>query len=128
MQPIGHEHHTADAISHATCQIANDMSINVILSLTHSGSTARMIARYKPSAKIIALTPTETTYRQLSIIWGVTSIIINEYSKSDDIPSVSAKFIDGNNILKKGDKYVVTGGVPIGIAGTTNFVFVQKAK
>ena len=87
-----------------------------------------MIARYKPSAKIIALTPTETTYRQLSIIWGVTSIIINEYSKSDDIPSVSAKFIDGNNILKKGDKYVVTGGVPIGIAGTTNFVFVQKAK
>jgi pyruvate kinase len=128
LQPIGHEHHTADAISHATCQIANDMSINVILSLTHSGSTARMIARYKPSAKIIALTPTETTYRQLSIIWGVTSIIINEYSKSDDIPSVSAKFIDGNNILKKGDKYVVTGGVPIGIAGTTNFVFVQKAK
>jgi len=128
LQPIGHEHHTADAISHATCQIANDMSINVILSLTHSGSTARMIARYKPSAKIIALTPAETTYRQLSIIWGVTSIIINEYSKSDDIPSVSAKFIDGNNILKKGDKYVVTGGVPIGIAGTTNFVFVQKAK
>ena len=128
LQPIGHEHHTADAISHATCQIANDMSINFILSLTHSGSTARMIARYKPSAKIIALTPTETTYRQLSIIWGVTSIIINEYSKSDDIPSVSAKFIDGNNILKKGDKYVVTGGVPIGIAGTTNFVFVQKAK
>ena len=128
LQPIGHEHHTADAISHATCQIANDMSINVILSLTHSGSTARMIARYKPSAKIIALTPTETTCRQLSIIWGVTSIIINEYSKSDDIPSVSAKFIDGNNILKKGDKYVVTGGVPIGIAGTTNFVFVQKAK
>ena len=101
LQPIGHEHHTADAISHATCQIANDMSINVILSLTHSGSTARMIARYKPSAKIIALTPAETTYRQLSIIWGVTSIIINEYSKSDDIPSVSAKFIDGNNILKK---------------------------
>jgi len=128
LQPIGHEHHTADAISHATCQIANDMSINVILSLTHSGSTARMIARYKPSAKIIALTPAETTYRQLSIIWGVTSIIIKEYSKSDDIPSVSAKFIDGNNILKKGDKYVVTGGVPIGIAGTTNFVFVQKAK
>ena len=128
LQPIGHEHHTADAISHATCQIANDMSINVILSLTHSGSTARMIARYKPSANIIALTPVETTCRQLSIIWGVTSSIISEYLKSDDIPSVSAKFINGNNILKKGDKYVVTGGVPIGIAGTTNFVFVQKAK
>jgi len=128
LQPIGHEHHTADAISNATCQIANDMNINIILSLTHSGSTARMIARYKPSASIIALTPVKKTYRQLSIIWGVTPKMINEYSKSDDIPSVSAKFIDGNNILNKEDKYVVTGGVPVGIAGTTNFVVVQKAK
>ena len=128
LQPIGHEHHTADAISHATCQIANDMNINIILSLTHSGSTARMIARYKPSASIIALTPVEKTYRQLSIIWGVSSKIINEYSNTDDIPSVSTKFIDDNNILNKGDKYVVTGGVPIGIAGTTNFVFVQKVE
>ena len=128
LQPIGHEHHTADAISHATCQIANDMNIGVILSLTHSGSTARMIARYKPSADIIALTPVEKTYRQLSIIWGVTPNKIKEYSNSDDIPTVSAKFINDNNILISGDRYVVTGGVPIGIAGTTNYLFVQKAK
>ena len=128
LQPIGHEHHTADAISHATCQIANDMNINLILSLTHSGSTARMIARYKPSASIIALTPVEKTYRRLSIIWGVTPNMISQYSTSDDIPSVSAKFIDENNILSNGDKYVVTGGVPVGVAGSTNYLFVQKAK
>ena len=128
LQPIGHEHYTADAISHATCQIANDMNIGIILSLTHSGSTARMIARYKPSADIIALTPVEKTYRQLSIIWGVTPKMIKEYSNSDDIPTVSAKFINDNNILVSGDRYVVTGGVPVGIAGTTNYLFVQKAK
>ena len=128
LQPIGHEHYTADAISHATCQIANDMNIGVILSLTHSGSTARMIARYKPPADIIALTPVEKTYRQLSIIWGVTPKMIKEYSNSDDIPTVSAKFINDNDILVSGDRYVVTGGVPVGIAGTTNYLFVQKAK
>lgn len=128
LQPIGHEHYTADAISHATCQIANDMNIGVILSLTHSGSTARMIARYKPPADIIALTPVEKTYRQLSIIWGVTPKMIKEYSNSDDIPTVSAKFINDNNILVSGDRYVVTGGVPVGVAGTTNYLFVQKAK
>ena len=128
LQPIGHEHYTADAISHATCQIANDMNIGVILSLTHSGSTARMIARYKPSADIIALTPVEKTYRQLSIIWGVTPKMIKEYSNSDDIPTVSAKFINDNDILVSGDRYVVTGGVPVGVAGTTNYLFVQKAK
>ena len=128
LQPIGHEHYTADAISHATCQIANDMNIGVILSLTHSGSTARMIARYKPPADIIALTPVEKTYRQLSIIWGVTPKMIKEYSNSDDIPTVSAKFINDNSILVSGDRYVVTGGVPVGIAGTTNYLFVQKAK
>ena len=128
LQPIGHEHYTADAISHATCQIANDMNIGVILSLTHSGSTARMIARYKPPADIIALTPVEKTYRQLSIIWGVTPKMIKEYSNSDDIPTVSAKFINDNDILVSGDLYVVTGGVPVGVAGTTNYLFVQKAK
>jgi len=128
LQPIGHEHYTADAISHATCQIANDMNIGIILSLTHSGSTARMIARYKPSADIIALTPVEKTYRQLSIIWGVTPKMIKEYSNSDDIPTVSAKFINDNDILVSGDRYVVTGGVPVGVAGTTNYLFVQKAK
>ena len=87
-----------------------------------------MIARYKPSADIIALTPVEKTYRQLSIIWGVTPKMIKEYSNSDDIPTVSAKFINDNNILVSGDRYVVTGGVPVGIAGTTNYLFVQKAK
>ena len=106
----------------------NDMNIDIILSLTHSGSTARMIARYKPSADIVALTPIEKTYRQLSIIWGVTPNMIKQYSSSDDIPSISAKFINDNNILISGNRYVVTGGVPVGVAGTTNYLFVQKAK
>ena len=126
-QPISHQQHTADAISHATCQIANDMDIGVILTLTHSGSTARMIARYKPSADIIALTPVEKTYRQLSVIWGVTPNLIDQYSSSDDIPNVSAEFIEKNNLLDRGEHYVVTGGVPVGVPGTTNFLFVQKA-
>ena len=103
------------------------MDIGVILTLTHSGSTARMIARYKPSADIIALTPVEKTYRQLSIIWGVTPNLIDQYSSSDDIPNVSAEFIEKNNLLDRGEHYVVTGGVPVGVPGTTNFLFVQKA-
>ena len=102
------------------------MDIGIILTLTHSGSTARMIARYKPSAGIVALTPVEKTYRQLSIIWGVTPNMIDQYSSSDDIPNVSAEFIEKNNLLDKGEHYVVTGGVPVGEPGTTNFLFVQK--
>ncbi len=54
--------------------------------------------------------------------------MIKEYSNSDDIPTVSAKFINDNNLLVSGDRYVVTGGVPVGVAGTTNYLFVQKAK
>ena len=125
-QPISHQQHTADAISHATCQIVNDMDIGIILTLTHSGSTARMIARYKPSASIVALTPVEKTYRQLSIIWGVTHNMIDQYSSSDDIPNVSSKFIEKNNLLDRGECYIVTGGVPVGVSGTTNYLFVQK--
>ena len=54
--------------------------------------------------------------------------MIKQYSSSDDIPSISAKFINDNNILISGNRYVVTGGVPVGVAGTTNYLFVQKAK
>ena len=67
------------------------------------------------------------TYRQLSVIWGVTPYLIDQYSSSDDIPSVSAEFIEKNKLLDRGEHYVVTGGVPIGVPGTTNFLFVQKA-
>ena len=117
---------TAQAISHAACSVAYDQDIKILITMTHSGSTARMVSRYRPAARIIAMTPIEEISRQLSIVWGITPIVINEYNSSGEIQDVANAVLSRKEILKKGEKYVITGGVPVGVPGTTNYLSVFK--
>ena len=94
--------------------------------MTHSGSTARMVSRYRPAARIIAMTPVEEISRQLSIVWGITPIVVSEYNLSTEVQDVVNEALLRENILNKGEKYVITGGVPVGIPGTTNYLSVFK--
>ena len=123
-QKIGSKN-TADAISRATSEVAQDLNIKCIVTMTHSGSTARMIARYRPNRRIVALTPRPETSRRLSIVWGVTPFIIKKYQYTDDIPTIVGKELLERKLLKIGEKYVVTGGVPTGISGTTNYLSIH---
>ena len=117
---------TAQAISHAACSVASKQRINKIITMTHSGSTARMVSRYRPAAKIIAMTPFKETCRQLGIVWGVQPLLVKNYNTSEDIPLVSNEMLMINKILRKNEKYVITGGVPVGVPGTTNYLSVLK--
>jgi pyruvate kinase len=117
---------TAQAISHASCSVAYDQNIKILITMTHSGSTARMVSRYRPAARIIAMTPIEEISRQLSIVWGITPIVINEYNSSSEIQDVANEVLSREEILKEGEKYVITGGVPVGVPGTTNYLSVFK--
>lgn len=123
-QPIGHQT-TADAISHATCQVAQDLSAECIVTMTHSGSTALMISRYKPNGKVVALTPIASTCRMLALVWGISPFKIQEYKTTDDIPSIVEKELIQKRLIGIGRKYVITGGVPVGIPGTTNYLSIQ---
>ena len=117
---------TARAISHAACSVSQDQGISILVTMTHSGSTARMTSKYRPAAKIIAMTPFKEICRQLEIVWGVNPVLVDEYTSSDEIPQVA------NNVLKEfyslsiGEKFVITGGVPVGVPGTTNYLSVLK--
>ena len=117
---------TAQAISHAACSVAYDQDIKILITMTHSGSTARMVSRYRPASRIIAMTPIEEISRQLSIVWGITSIVIKEYNSSSEIQDVANAVLSREEILKEGEKYVITGGVPVGVPGTTNYLSVFK--
>jgi pyruvate kinase len=117
---------TSDAISHAVCSISLDLDIEVIMTMTHSGSTAKMISRYRPDAKIFALTPFNKIVRQLQIIWGVNPIKVESYDNIEAIPNLCFTVLKEFKILKEGDKFVITGGVPMGTAGTTNYLSVQE--
>ena len=116
---------TADAISHAVCQISDDLKIKVIMTMTHSGSTARMISSYRPQSSIYALTPFTKIVRQLQLIWGVQPMRVDNYDNVDSIPGLCNKILDHIKIIDKKDQFVITGGVPMGIAGTTNYLSIQ---
>ena len=116
---------TADAISHAVCQISDDLNIKVIMTMTHSGSTARMISSYRPKSSIFALTPFNKIVRQLQLVWGVQPIKVDNYDNVDNIPNLCNKILKHINVIDLNEQFVITGGVPMGVAGTTNYLSIQ---
>ena len=115
---------TAGAISHAACTMAKDLSLNTIVTMTQSGSTARMVSSFRPSANIYAMTTIIETYRALSIIWGVIPILVDKYNSSDEIPDLAKNKLRDMNIIKDDEKFIITGGVPVNAPGTTNYISV----
>ena len=115
---------TALGISHAACNMAKDLNLNIIVTMTQSGGTARMVSSFRPSANIYAMTTMIETYRALSIIWGVIPILVDKYSSSDEIPDLAKKRLQEMNIIKDDEKFIITGGVPVNIPGTTNYISV----
>ncbi len=114
------------AISHATCTTAIDLKATAIITVTISGFTAGMISRYKPSCPIIACSVSPKICRQLSLSWGVIPIWIARESSTDDLFEEAVRAAEKAGYIKKGDKVVLTAGVPLGISGRTNMMRVVE--
>ena len=117
---------TTTAISHATCTTAMDLKAAAIVTVTISGFTAGMIARYKPSCPIIACSVSPRTCRQLNLAWGVTPIWIARESTAEDLFDDAVHAAEKEGYIKKGDKVVLTAGVPLGVSGRTNMIRVVE--
>ena len=119
----------ADAIAKAAHEIADTLKLKVIAAWTSSGSTAFRIARERPNSTVIALTPNRATARQLTLVWGVHSVVTKDASDNDDMASRACKFAVREKFAKLGDRIIVVAGVPFGTPGATNMVriaFVAK--
>lgn len=114
------------AISHATCTTAMDLKAAAIITVTISGFTAGMISRYKPSCPIIACSVSPRICRQLSLSWGVTPIWIARESTAEDLFDEAVHAAEEAGYIKKGDKVVLTAGVPLGVSGRTNMLRVVE--
>lgn len=114
------------AISHATCTTAMDLKAAAIITVTISGFTAGMIARYKPSCPIIACSVSPRICRQLSLSWGVIPMWIARESTADDLFDEAVRAAEEAGYIKKGDKVVLTAGVPLGVSGKTNMIRVVE--
>ncbi len=113
------------SISHAACSIARERGMPVIVTMTHTGSTASSVSRFRPGSRIVALSPFISTCRQLQLSWGVTPLHVDEYASTDEMIARAEQLLLEKGFVRPGDCFVLTAGVPIGQPGTTNLLKVQ---
>jgi len=115
----------ADAISHATCQVALDLKVKAIVTFTFSGSTARMVSRYRPPVPIIAASTQDSTVKKLTLSWGVYPFKTEELADTDDMITRSRKVALETGLVRSGEKIVITAGIPFRVPGSTNLLKVE---
>ncbi len=114
-----------NAISHAACTTAYDIGAKAIVTVTKTGATSKMLSKYRPACPIISCTPNPTVCRQMNLSWGVTPLIMDEKSTTDELLDGAIEAAVKNGLLKEGDVTVITAGIPIGVAGNTNMLKVS---
>ena len=119
---------TADAVSQGACRMAQNLKADVIVTFTSSGNTALRVSRNRPAAPILASTPTERAYRQMSMFWGVFPYFSEDIHSTDEMVSHATKAIKDLDLADEDSRYVITAGVPFGMRGTTNLIRVERLK
>ena len=112
----------SDATAHAACLTARDVNAAAIVTVSESGNTARLLSKYRPTQPIIACVMDEQVQRQLSLSWGITSLLMGPAKSTDELIEMSTALAQKNGYLHNGELAVVTAGVPVGVSGTTNMI------
>ncbi len=116
------------AIGHATVTTAHDLCASAIITVTKSGTTARMISKFRPYTPIIGATISDKVWRQLNLSWGVFPVKCDLKDNSDELFNHAVDVSLKANAIKSGDVVVITAGIPLGISGTTNMLKVHEVK
>jgi pyruvate kinase len=116
------EHNLTDAIGQSVAHTALNLDVNAIITPTESGHTARMISKYRTKAPIVAVTANDHVCRRLALVWGVYPQLGRICSSTDEMLDSAVEDSLNSGLVKHGDLVVITAGVPVGEAGTTNMM------
>ncbi len=119
------ESNMTEAIGQAVAYTALNLKVQAIIAPTESGTTAKMISKYRPGAPIIAVTSSDRPARKLSLVWGVQPIVGTSVESTDELLEKAVDESLKHGYVKHGDLVVITAGVPVGQAGTTNLMKVH---
>lgn len=114
-----------EAIGQAVGHTAKNLGIKTIVAATSSGHTAQMIAKYRPSANILAATFDEESQRSQCLVWGVQPFVIGKVRSTDEMLDAATALAITEGFANEGDLILITAGVPVGEAGTTNIMKIQ---
>lgn len=107
-----------EVVASAVKDATNSMDIKLVVTMTESGNTARLISKYRPDADILAITFDELTQRSLMLNWGVIPVVTEKPASTDDMFEVSEKVALESGLVESGDNIVIVAGVPVGTGGT----------
>jgi pyruvate kinase len=119
------EQKTDELISYSACYIAQNLEAAAIVAFTQSGSTAGRVSKYRPRMPILAITPEVTVVGRLMLRWGVYPFQIAGTTSVEELFATGAELSQKLGLAKAGDLVVITGGIPIGVAGSTNLLKVK---
>jgi len=119
------EANMTEAISQAVAYTSINLGVKAVLAPTESGNTARMIAKYRPGVQIVAVTGSANTAHALTLVWGVFPVVCQRVSTTDEILELAVDESLKHGFVTHGDAVVITAGVPVGEAGTTNLMKVH---
>lgn len=122
---VSSERTLTNAVSYACYTMAQDLNASAIITPTHAGITPRLVAKNRPSCRLIATTDREHTYHQLGIVWGVIPILTDVAGNTDEMIDRSVETACAAGYLKDGDIAIISAGVPTGVSGTTNLIKVH---
>ena len=123
---LGEARSISDAVSQATVDTAQNVGAAAIIAPTARGSTAKKLARFRPSVPIIAVTPSHLVYRQLALFWGVYPLMGQRMNTIDEMLEDAVRIALRAGFVEQGDVTVVTGGVVGGVPGATNLMTVRR--
>jgi pyruvate kinase len=119
------EANMTEAISQAVAYTSINLNVKAVLAPTESGNTAKMIAKYRPGVPIVAVTGSVNTAQMLTLVWGVLPIVCERVQTTDEILELAVDESLKHKYVDHGDVVVITAGVPVGEAGTTNLMKVH---
>ncbi len=124
-KPDWKEKQIIESLAYSCVTIADNIEARAISTITHSGNTARRIAKFRPRVPIVAFTESLIVRRQLNLVWGVQSVRLNEIFDTDISVKLMEDYLRENGFVTAGDRVIIATGMPVAKKGRTNMVKVS---
>lgn len=124
-KPDWKEKQIIESLAYSCVTIADNIEARAISTITHSGNTARRIAKFRPNVPIVAFTESRIVRRQLNLVWGVQSVRLDDLFDTDSSVKSMEDYLVGNGLVADGDRIIIATGMPVAKRGRTNMVKVS---
>jgi pyruvate kinase len=124
-KPDWKEKQVIESLAYSCVTIADNVDAKAISTITHSGNTARRIAKFRPKVPVVAFTESRIVRRQLNLVWGVSSVRLDEIFDTDMSVKMMEDYLLENGLVENGDRVIIATGIPLAKRGRTNMIKVS---